>query len=250
MYHHQAPHHRRNRDIALVGLFCVDITSLRIIADRREQKSGIPKLLAKAGVNVESATLITGDYVVANETIVERKSVRDFVSSIADGRLHDQCARLRAEFKHPVLIVEGGSELLAKVIDNPFVFYAAISQVAIEFEISVIQTPNATHTAKLLISLGTRKGLKGGPLLKKQKKKSGVALRDQQINMLCGLPGIGVKLATRLLDRFGTPQAVMSATASELALVEKLGSARAKRLRGVLGTSAKTKPKRGKQKKL
>lgn len=229
----------------------MDIANLRIIADRREQKSGIPGLLSGAGVNVDVITLKTGDYIVAPETGIERKSIRDLVSSVADGRLYDQCARLKAEFKHPIIVVEGDSGKLAKIIDNPFVFYAAVSRVVVEFGISLIQTPNATHTAKLLISLGTRKGVRTGTLLKKPRKKTGVALRDQQINMLCGMPGIGEKLATRLLDRFGTPQAVISATASELALVEKLGKSRALKLRGVLSTSsAPPKRRNSKQKKL
>lgn len=229
----------------------MDISNLRIIADTRERKSKIPDLLRASGVNTDVMTLKTGDYIVASETVIERKSIRDFVSSIVDGRLHDQCARLKAEFKHPILIIEGDSGNLAKIIDNPFVFYAAISRVVIEFGISVIQTPNATHTAKLLISLGTRKGVRNDGLLKKPRKKVGVALHDQQINMLCGLPGIGEKLAIRLLEKFGTPQGVISATSSELALVEKLGKKRAQKLRSILATTSKiSKSHKTKQKKL
>ncbi len=217
----------------------MDITSLHIIADKRERKSGIPDLLGAAGVNTEIVTLKTGDYIVASQTVVERKSIRDFVSSVADGRLYDQCARLNAEFRNPVLVMEGSSDKLAKIIDNPFVFYAAVSRVAVEFGVSVIQTPNATHTAKLLISLGTRKGVRGGALLKKPRKKTGATLQEQQIAMLCGLPGIGEKLAVRLLEKFGTPRAVMSATVGELAQVEKLGRARALKLYAIMATSAK-----------
>ena len=49
------------------------IEELRIIVDEREKKSGIPKLLSSIGVKTEIKTLPIGDYIVAPETIVERK---------------------------------------------------------------------------------------------------------------------------------------------------------------------------------
>jgi len=53
------------------------IENLRIVVDERERKSGIPDLLKAIGVNLEVKTLPIGDYIVAPETIVERKSVSD-----------------------------------------------------------------------------------------------------------------------------------------------------------------------------
>ena len=71
------------------------IENLRIVVDEREKKSGIPDLLRAVGINLEIKTLPIGDYIVASETIVERKSVSDLISSIFDGRLFDQCNRLK-----------------------------------------------------------------------------------------------------------------------------------------------------------
>ena len=61
----------------------------RIVIDDRERKSGIPELIKKIGINVEIKTLQVGDYIVSPETVVERKSIQDFMSSIFDGRLFD-----------------------------------------------------------------------------------------------------------------------------------------------------------------
>jgi DNA excision repair protein ERCC-4 len=66
------------------------IENLRIIVDEREKKSGIPELLRSVGINLEIKTLPIGDYIVAPETVVERKSLSDLISSIFDGRLFDQ----------------------------------------------------------------------------------------------------------------------------------------------------------------
>ena len=55
------------------------LENLRIIVDERERKSGIPELLKSVGLNLEMKTLPIGDYIVAPETIVERKSIRDLM---------------------------------------------------------------------------------------------------------------------------------------------------------------------------
>jgi len=59
------------------------INELRMIIDEREKKSGIPDLLRAVGVNIELTNLTVGDYIVAPETVVERKSVQDFISSMS-----------------------------------------------------------------------------------------------------------------------------------------------------------------------
>ena len=58
----------------------MEIEKLRIIVDEREKKSGIPKLLAAIGVKTEIKTLVIGDYIVAPETVVERKTIADLLS--------------------------------------------------------------------------------------------------------------------------------------------------------------------------
>ncbi|NIU02600.1 MAG: heavy metal resistance protein CzcA, partial [Nitrosopumilaceae archaeon] len=69
------------------------LEELRIIIDERERKSGIPDLLKSVGLKTEVMVLPVGDYIVAPETVVERKSIHDMMSSIFDGRLFDQCNR-------------------------------------------------------------------------------------------------------------------------------------------------------------
>jgi len=215
----------------------VKLENLRIIVDERERKSGIPDLLKSVGLNVEMKTLPIGDYIVAPETVVERKSIRDLMSSIFDGRLFDQCSRLKEHFEHPVVLVEGNVDEIEEITDNPLIFYGAISTVALDFKIPIIPTPNATHTAKLLVSMCSRKDSPKGPYLKKIKKSSN--LQGQQLSVLCSLPGIGEKLAIRMLEKFGTPFKVFTATSTELAKVEGLGEARAKKIRKMLESKSK-----------
>ena len=85
----------------------MNLENLRIVVDERERKSGIPDLLKSIGLSIEMKTLPIGDYIVAPETIVERKSIRDLMASVFDGRLFDQCSRLKEHFEHPVVLMEG-----------------------------------------------------------------------------------------------------------------------------------------------
>ena len=221
------------------------IEDIRIVIDERERKSGIPKLLQTIGVNVEIKTLPVGDYIVSHETIVERKSINDLMSSIFDGRLFDQCKRLKEHFQFPIILVEGNVDEIESISDNPLVFYGALSTVAVDFKIPIIPTPSASHTAKLLVSLASRKDASKGPLLKKIKKSNDI--QKQQLLVLSSLPGVGEKTAIRMLKKFGTPLKVLSASTIDLAKIPGLGESRAKKIKKMLeGKSKHSKPSRQK----
>ena len=213
------------------------IKDLRIIIDERERKSGIPKLLQKIGINVEVKRLPIGDYIVSHETVVERKSISDFISSIFDGRLFDQCNRLKEHFQFPIILLEGNVDEIETITENPLVFYGALSTIAVEFKIPIIPTPNASHTAKLLVALSSRKDSIKGPLLKKIRKSTDI--QKQQLSVLCSLPGVGEKTAIRLLEKFGSPLKVLSASTKDLSKISGLGESRAKKIKKMLERKSK-----------
>ncbi len=214
------------------------LDELRIVVDEREKKSGIPDLLRSIGLRMEIKTLPVGDYIVAPETAVERKSIPDLMSSIFDGRLFDQCDRLKEHFEHPVILMEGNVDEIENITENPLVFYGAISSVALNFKIPIIPTPSANHTAKLLVSLCSKQGTShDGPFLKKIKKSNN--LQKQQLSFLASLPGVGEKLATRMLKKFATPLGVLNSTTAELAKVEGLGTKRAEKIKKMLDSKSK-----------
>ena len=215
----------------------MNLKKLRIVVDEREKKSGIPDILKGIGINLEIKTLPVGDYIVAPETVVERKTISDLVSSIFDGRLFDQCNRLKEHYQFPILLIEGDIDEIEKLTENPFVFYGALSSIAIDFKIPVIPTPNAYHTSKLLVSMCSRKNTVNGPFIKKIRKSNN--LQKQQLSILCSLPGVGEKTAIRMLEKFGTPLNVLSSSVTELSKVSGLGEARAKNIKKILKSQSK-----------
>ena len=215
----------------------MNLKKLRIVVDEREKKSGIPDFLKKTGINLEIKTLQVGDYIVAPETVVERKTISDLVSSIFDGRLFDQCNRLKEHYQFPILLIEGNIDEIEELTENSLVFYGAISSIAIDFKIPVIHTPNASHTSKLLVSMCSRKDASKGPFIKKIRKSNDI--QKQQLSMLCSLPGVGEKTAIRMLEKFGTPLRVLSSSTTELSKVSGLGEARAKNIKKILEKQSK-----------
>lgn len=209
---------------------------VRIVADERERQSGIPEALVRLNVSVDFKQLEVGDYLVAPDSAVERKSVPDLMNSIYDGRLFTQCSELISNYRKPVLIIEGNTERVEKLTDNVMVFYGALASLALDFKLAIIHTASKEDTARVLLALTNRalKDKKGGLLLKKMKKGSTVTA--QQLSILASLPGVGNKLAVRLLRKFKTPIKALNASVAELARIEGMGYARATKLRKILDT--------------
>jgi DNA excision repair protein ERCC-4 len=222
----------------------------RIVVDERERNSGIPELLRNAGAVIDFMQLKVGDYVVSPETAVERKTVRDLVSSIYDGRHFVQCSDLVKHYQKPLLVLQGNIADLLEIPENiedkevkklsermPLA-YDALATVATEFRIPIIHTPSPDQTAQLLVILvnkSLRDGKATGPLLRKIKKVNPVYL--QQLSVLSSVPGVGDKLAARMLEKFQTPKRALNASAAELATIRGFGLARAVQVRKVLDSS-------------
>lgn len=226
----------------------------RIVVDGREKSSGIPDLLRKAGAVIDFAQLKVGDYVVSPEIAVERKTVHDLLSSIYDGRLFLQCSDLVKHYQKPLIVVQGNLAELAeipegaeekdikKLAERMSLTYDALATVATEFRIPIIHTPSADQTVQFLVTLvnkSLREGKATGPLLRKIKKENPVKI--QQLSVLSSVPGVGEKLAVRMLEKFHTPNRALNASLAELATIPGFGLARAVRVRKILdsGNNAK-----------
>ena len=228
---------------------------VRIVVDERERSSNIPELLKNAGAVIDFTQLKVGDYIVSSETAVERKTVRDLISSIYDGRLFVQCSDLVRYYQKPLLVVQGNIAELAQTsedMEDPddiklhaermSLAYDALITVATEFRIPIIHTPSAEQTAQLLVTLVNRslqEAKATGPLLRKIKKENPIHI--QQLSVLASLPGVGEKLAARMLKKFHTPIRALNASAAELATIPGFGLTRAQRVRKVLNTSNNVK---------
>lgn len=214
----------------------------RIVVDERERRSKVPDTLKELGMDVEYTTLDVGDYIVHGDCCIERKSVDDLINSIYDARLFIQVDEMRKHYSRPVVIVEGSSASISS-IDKPSVLYGAVASLAVEFRVPVVFTPSYMHTAVAIVALArhcSRKEYKE-PMIKRIRKGKYESLREEQLSIVASLPGIGVRLASRLLDRFGSPIGIFNASVADLARVEGVGYAKARKIRYALDASVSSK---------
>jgi DNA excision repair protein ERCC-4 len=217
----------------------------RIVVDERERSSRIPGLLQQAGAVVDFAHLKVGDYVISAETAVERKTIHDLLNSIYDGRLLVQCSELAQHYTKPAIIIEGNILNLADATslsediqflsnDKIYLINETLARVALDFRIPMINAPYAEYTSQLLVTMLNKalEGKNNGPLLRRIKKTNPVQM--QQLSILSSLPGVGDKLAVRMLEKFITPRNALTASAAELARIPGFGSARAIKVRKIL----------------
>lgn len=204
---------------------------LKIVADHREEPSGIPGLLLQRGMDVQVVQLKTGDYVINEEIIIERKSADDFIQSLVSQRLFTQCSKLAKSILRPFLLLEGNPFQTAHQIDRQAVKGALLSVIA-SWQIPMIYSKNREDSVNILCMLGNH-ALKQSQWVRNNGYKS-KRLKNQRLRFLQGLPNTGPVMADRLYTHFGSIAAIVNADVNELLLVEGIGKKTATRIRTFL----------------
>jgi len=204
---------------------------IHITADDREQKSEVIKLLSEIeNVDVSIRRLSVGDFQIGSRVIVERKTLKDFAKSIVDGRLFKQMIRLANSISMGVLILEGTTSDTVDLGMTRAAMQGALIAVSLILGIPVLRSKDPSETARLIVYIGrqidsmARGGMQRQGYRPKNKRKT-------QLFILQGLPGVGPQRAGRLLDRFGSVEAAISASSSELQSVDGIGKSIADRIK-------------------
>ena len=209
------------------------VKKIKIIADHRENPSGVVHELMRLGVEVEARQLSVGDFILSDRVGIERKSVSDFLQSIVDKRLLSQAKQLGETFERPVLILEGKSLYSRRAI-HPNAIRGALAALAVEFNIPILPTRDEKETALILIAIARREQMEEAREIAIRGAPKCLTLPEQQRFVVEGLSGISAVLAKRLLEYFGTVERVMSAAGDELQQVHGIGPEKAREIKRVL----------------
>ncbi len=209
--------------------------AVRIEVDFRERHSGVLGILkSKDGVNAEEKRLSIGDYRINNSIVVERKTTKDLVVSIIDGRLFSQASRLKRFVERPVIVIEGTDLYHTGYAIAPQAIKGAITSLSITWSIPVILSRDAEGTAQFLIMAGIQDVEYCAGFVKRPGRKP-KRMEKLKLHLLQGFPNIGPKIAKRMLDRFGSIERIITADERELALVEGIGRKRALMIKRLVG---------------
>ena len=212
-----------------------------LLLDHRELSSTVAVHLRQLGVPLEVGTLTTGDYLIGDDILIERKTGKDLAASIRDGRMLAQMRRLAGSNHTALLLLEdpedlGGSAMRREAIDG------LIITLALEFGIPVLPTRDAVGSARLLSRIAGREAARMASMLTPFRRDGrhpvkearsltsgrwpgsdeGARMEHRSITQraLMAIPTIGERLALRLTDAFGSIGAVLAAEEHELAEVE------------------------------
>jgi DNA excision repair protein ERCC-4 len=162
------------------------------------------------------------------------RTLQDFAVSIVDGRLFKQMlALLKSKFR-AVLILEGSGKDAMAVGVRREALQGALITISLILGIPVLRSMATEETARLIVYAARqqqsieRAGCPRPGYRPKGKK-------GRQLYILQGLPGVGHERALRLLEKFGSVEAIMSASREDLLTVEGVGAKTADRIRWAVG---------------
>lgn len=203
---------------------------ISIVADDREPRDVCRHLRGMDGAEVSRKRLKLGDYLCDRQVLAERKAFPDFVASIKDGRLFRQACRLVSAKTRPVLILEGRPENSRRLGLRRDSIQGAIISLTVLLGLPLLRSLNAAETARLLVYTARQvRRQPHGAVYRQGYRPKGP--RKRKLFVLQGLPGVGPGRAARLLDHFGSLEAVFFAEPDEIAAVKGIGYPTAKRIR-------------------
>ncbi len=208
----------------------------RVLVDNRERNLELLEKLSDMGLKLEFAQLPLGDYVISDRIAIERKSMRDFTSSIINSRLFDQLERLSESFQKPFLIIEG-DESEFPLNDN--VLLGTIISAYVDYGVQVIRSSDPEQTAQIIAKIAEHeeKEKDNAPVVIGIKRA--YTLAEWQILVLSSIPGIGKKLAKSLIQHFKTIRNIAMSSPEELMQVDKIGKKKAEVIHSILNEEFK-----------
>ncbi len=213
----------------------LDDAPVHIVVDDREKAGGqvLAALAARDDATVDIARLEAGDYHIERRVIVERKTAADFAASLIDGRLFHQAAALANAQERAVLVLEGCDQDWRDTGVRREALQGALITIGVLYGVAVLRSDGPEETARLLVYLArqVRRSAQGALPRPGYRPKG---KRARQLFLLQGLPGVGPERAARLLERFGSVQAIMTASADDLATVDGIGKKIAANMRRII----------------
>jgi DNA excision repair protein ERCC-4 len=186
---------------------------LEIYLDHREPEELMRTFQSFGNSIITRKHLYTGDIVMDDYLIIERKTVQDFFNSLNDGRLFSQVKRLQKLPNPALLVVEEEEQGFQQRQFRKAAFQSLLFSIQWKFRIPVFFTRNILETVSL--SLYCYRSFAGQKITSSkntiQRKKS-LSNQQIQLDMLARIPGIGKKRAQELLKTYGSIKGIMQNT--------------------------------------
>ncbi|MFQ3308110.1 MAG: ERCC4-related helicase [Candidatus Nanohaloarchaea archaeon] len=207
-----------------------DEDEVTIVVDDRE--NSVAKEISRREIGVDKTRLDVADFMVSDDTVVERKRTDDFVDSIVDNRLFDQIRDI-TQFPNPVLLLEGENLYTHRDI-SPKAIQGALTSIILDYDMPILWSNDEEETVELLLSMAKREQEERDKDVAVRGTSEGKTQSEMQEFIAAGLPGVNTKIAERLLEEFDTLEKVFTASEEELRNVEGIGEKKAEKIRSMI----------------
>lgn len=226
-----------------------------IVIDNRETNSTLPSLIKLNGHEVKFEQLKVGDIRISDRVLIERKTSRDFIDSIIDGRILRQSKKLFSSAERPLLIVES----METDRIHPNAVMGAMAWITIDLGLPVLMTKGIEETARFVSVVAKREAKIFELLISKSKQRqlnledSAIKAAISEINsmiqeeniqsplyqkwqnkvmnnrekLLANLPGIGPKAANNIMKKCGDIMGLCLMTLEEISSIDGVSSIQA-----------------------
>ena len=126
---------------------CAGASTLR--GSFRETLGAARSARRSGAFDVRMVRLDTGDYLIDDEVLIQRKTTGDFVASLVDGRLFPQTARLAHGRDRSLLIIEGPRPTSMPDVHSPAIEGAIVSLAAM-WRLPVLHSSEPEHSVFIL----------------------------------------------------------------------------------------------------
>ncbi|KAK8906301.1 hypothetical protein QC760_004894 [Botrytis cinerea] len=226
-----------NTRIAGGGRLAATAQPPRVVVDVREFRSSLPSLLHGRSMVVVPCMLTVGDYVLSPNICVERKSIKDLISSFKDGRLYNQAETMLEHYKSPMLLIEfdqgksftlepfadlSGSLSSVSAANASSDLQSKLVLLTLAFpRLRIIWSSSPYQTAEIFESLKTQEPEPDPIQAVKIGLEGGASAEDQVFNrepqdMLRVVPGVTGKNLGNLIMELGSIKEVANADLEEL----------------------------------
>ncbi|AGB04531.1 ERCC4-type nuclease [Aciduliprofundum sp. MAR08-339] len=215
---------------------------MRIFVDYREHS--VISLLESVLGKFEMVNLPVGDFLICDENgvLIERKSARDFLSSMKTNRLWDQMRRLLADEVMDCKILRRALLIHGSIEDELHLsgfgwnhVMGAFMEIQFKHGIPIFHAESDEALVEFFRILIKREGegKNDGEIERRWERippKKSMSEEEWKVYALSSLPYIGEKMARKLLAQFGSIEKIARANIVELKKVEGIGEKKAKQI--------------------
>lgn len=193
---------------------------MEILMDTRE--SDETKEILNLFLNPKEEMLLVGDIIVDDILCIEHKKNDDFISSVFDGRLFNQIESMKNNFPHYYIMVSGSITDLLYIANEQNCYNPIMGAISSCFVrgCPIIFCDDLPNMCEIIKTLGNK--LTDGKTRTISIQKS--SIKDDQLKVICSLPGISEKRGQLLLDRFKTPMNIFNSYIEDFTNIKGVGN--------------------------